>query len=276
VIRPYYADFHVHTHLSPCGKPQATAEGMIRRARKKELAAIGFSDHITPEPVPGCPFYDRQRPHLLAELRAEIAALPIAVGLEVLVGVEADYTLAGRACLDAELLSVADHVVCGASHFHLSGAPRPAEDAPPAKAALMVGLACEALSVPGMSIWAHPFDCSRMRPLAPILEAVPDDELVALIGLANAQEIAVEINGGAGLSDEYRRAMARFYGLARETGARFTITADAHHPDDLDRLDLAWAWAREMGMRERDLLTAHELRDRQGRKKTIVSDPATG
>jgi histidinol phosphatase-like PHP family hydrolase len=264
----WYADFHVHTHLSPCGKPQATAEAMIRRAREKGLAAIGFADHITPEPVPGCSFYERQRPHLLAELRAEIAAVPAAPGVEVWVGVEADYTLAGRACLDAELLSLADHVVCGASHFHLAGAPQPVEDTPRAKAALMVDLAREALSVPGMSIWAHPFDCSRMRPLAPILEVVPDDDLAALIDLANVQEVTVEINGGAGLLEEYRRAVARFYGLAREMGARFTITADAHHPDDLDRLDLALGWARAMGVRERDLLTAQELRDRQGRRKT--------
>jgi histidinol phosphatase-like PHP family hydrolase len=268
VTCPWYTDFHVHTHLSPCGKPHATAEAMIRRARAKGLAAIGFADHITPEPVPGCSFYEGQRPHLLAELRAEIAAVPAAPDVAVLVGVEADYTLAGRACLDAELLSVADHVVCGASHFHLSGAPQPAEDTPRARAALMVGLAREALCVPGMSIWAHPFDCSRMRPLAPILAAVPDDELAVLIGLANTQEVAVEVNGGAGLLEEYRRAMARFYGLAREMGARLTITADAHHPDDLDRLDLALEWAREMGVRERDLLTAQELRDRQGRKKS--------
>jgi histidinol phosphatase-like PHP family hydrolase len=264
---PWYADFHVHTHLSPCGKPQATAEAMIGRAREKGLAAIGFSDHITPQPVPGCSFYEGQRPYLLTELRAEIAVSPAAPDIEVLVGVEADYTLARQTCLDVELLSLADHIVCGASHFHLAGAPQPVEDTPCAKAALMAGLAREALSVPGMSIWAHPFDCSRMRPLAPILEAMPDDELAVLIGLANAQQIAVEINGGAGLLEEYRRAMARFYGLAREMGARLTITADAHHPNDLDRLDLALAWAHKMGARERDLLTAQELRDRQGRKK---------
>jgi histidinol phosphatase-like PHP family hydrolase len=241
---------------------------MIERAREMGVRAIGFADHVTPQPVPGCPFYDGQRPSLLTELRAEIAALPVAPDIKVLIGVEADYTLAGPGCLDAELLSLADHVVCAASHFHLSGAPQPAEDTPRAKGVLMVSLAREALAIPGVSIWAHPFDCSRLRPLAPILETVSDDALAALIGLAKAREVAIEVNGGAGLQDEYRRAMAPFYGLAREMGARFTITADAHHPDDLERLDLALQWAQEMGIRERELLTVGELCQRQRRKNT--------
>ena len=165
--------------------------------------------------------------------------------------------------MDAELLSLADHVVCGASHFHLPGAPQPAEDTPRAKGTLMIGLARDALAMPGTSIWAHPFDCSRLRPLAPILETVAEEELAALIALANSREIAIEVNGGAGLQDEYRQAMAHFYSLAREMGARFTITADAHHPDDLDRLDLALRWARRMGIQERELWTVQELRKRK-------------
>jgi PHP family Zn ribbon phosphoesterase len=78
--QPTSADFHVHTHLSPCGKPQATAAALISRAREKGIAAIGFADHFTPAPVPGCPFYDRQRIEIVTALRAEIAALaPIVI-----------------------------------------------------------------------------------------------------------------------------------------------------------------------------------------------------
>jgi histidinol phosphatase-like PHP family hydrolase len=274
--RLVYADLHVHSHLSPCGKPQATAEAMVRRAREKGLAAIGLADHITPHPVPGCPFYDGQRPHLFATLRAELVEIPKAErgDIEILVGAEADYVLAGRRCLDPVLLSQADYVVCSASHFHLSGAPQPGDDAPRTKAELMLRMAREALGLPGVSIWAHPFDCSRMRPLAPILETVPDDALAVLIDLANTKEVAIEINGGAGLQEEYRQAMAPFYGLAREMGARFTVTADAHHPDDLDRLDLALEWAREMGVRDRDLLALSELLGRQRRKLSMLAEPA--
>ncbi len=247
---------------------------MIRRARVKGMAAIGFADHITPHSIPGCPFYDGQRPHLLATLRVELAEIPQAeIGeLEIVVGAEADYVLAGRGCLDEVLLSQADYIVCAASHFHLPGAPQPTEDTPCAKAALMIDLAREALVMPGISIWAHPFACSRMRPLAPILETVGDDELAELIHLANVHKVAIEVNGGPARYEDYCRAMEHFYGLAGEMGARFTITADAHHPDDLDRLDLALEWAREMGVRDRDLLTVPELLGRQRRKLSMLTE----
>ena len=257
--RAVYADYHVHTRLSPCGKPQATTAAMLARARQKGLAAIGFSDHVTPRPVPGCGFYRKQRPHLLTDLRAEIETLPTPPGLRVLVGVEADYSLAGPACLDEALRALADHVVVAASHFHLSGAPQPADDRPRAKAELMLQVAAGALALPGADIWAHPFDCSRLRPLGAILATVADAELAALIALANQRGVAVEINGGPAQEEAYRLAMARFYGLAREMGARFTVTADAHHPDDFERLDLALRWAREMGVRDRELVTVEGL-----------------
>ena len=261
-----YADFHVHTHLSPCGSPEATVAAMLRRAQEKGLAAIGFADHFTPQPVPGCGFYDHQRIHILDSLREELVQIADEVDIAVLVGVEADYTRAGEACLDAEVLAQTDHVICAASHFHLPAAPVPETDTPRAKADLMLRMAREALAQRGISVWAHPFDCPRMRPLAPILATITDDELAALIELANAREVAVEINGGPGQLAAYREAMAPFFRLARDLGARFTLTADAHHPDDFARLDLALNWARAMGFRDADFLTPQELRDRQRRK----------
>ena len=74
----------------------------------------------------------------------------------------------------------------------------------------------------------------------------------------------VEINGGPAQEEAYRQAMARFYGLAREMGARFTVTADAHHPGDFERLDLAVGWARGMGVRDEELVTVEELVGRVG------------
>ncbi|MFN2133636.1 MAG: PHP domain-containing protein, partial [Anaerolineae bacterium] len=99
---PTYADFHVHTRFSPCGKPEATPGAMVHRAKDKGLAAIGFADHYTPAPVPGCPFYADQRLSILSALRSELDQVSSLDGLTVLVGVEADYTVAGEGCLDRE------------------------------------------------------------------------------------------------------------------------------------------------------------------------------
>jgi putative hydrolase len=264
---PTYADYHVHTRLSPCGKSEATAAAMVQRAAGKGLAGLGFADHYTPAPVPGCPFYAEQRLDILDVLRAELERVNETDGLALLVGIEADYTLAGPGCIDREALRQADHVVCAASHFHLPAAPQPADDTSRSKAQLMLTMARAALEVGGVSIWAHPFDCSRMRPLLPILATVGEDEFALLIDLANARQVAIEINGGPAQRADYRRATAPFLRLARDMGARFTITSDAHHPDDLDRLDLAWSWAQELGLHSRDLLTAEELVERQRRKR---------
>ena len=236
---------------------------MIRAAHQEGIAALGFSDHVTPQPIPGCSFYDRQRVHILSDLRAEIAGVEDVPAFPILVGAEADYTIAGPACIDASVLAEADYVICAASHFHLATAPLPADDTPRAKAALMLRMAREALVLPGVSIWAHPFACSKMQPLSPILETASETEFAVLIELANARQVAIEINGGAGQDRAYRQATARFFCLAREMGARFTLTADAHHPDQFSRLYLALEWARSMGFRDRDFLTARALCERQ-------------
>ncbi|MGC9468164.1 MAG: PHP domain-containing protein [Anaerolineae bacterium] len=265
-----YADFHVHTRFSPCGDPEATLPAMITRAREKGLAAVGFADHVTPEPIPGCRFYDGQQLDVLVAEQALIAELREARGYEVLVGVEADYTLAGTGCVSPEMVALVDHIVCSASHFHLPAAPRPSSDSPQARAMLMVRMAREMLEVPAVTVWAHPFDCSAMRPLAPIMANIPESDLVDLVQLANAREVAVEINGGPARDLAYRDATQPFFELARELGARFTLTADAHHPRDFGRLDLALAWAREMGFHRDDFLDVDQLRERHRRKRSCL------
>ena len=274
---PVYADFHVHTRFSPCGHPDATIEAMVARARTKGLAALGFADHVTPRTIPGCGFYDGQQIGVLAEMRKIVAALPGAStdgpGLELFVGVEADYTLAGAGCLDAEMIRLVDHVVCSASHFHLPAAPVPAENTPRAKAHLMVQMAREMLRLDGVTIWAHPFDCSAMRPLAPIMAEIGEATQADLITLANVREIAIEINGGPGKDLAYREATTAFFGLAREMGARFTVTADAHHPDDFQRLDIAVQWAQDLAIPEAAFLTAGELVARHRRKRDAGLSP---
>lgn len=272
---PTYADFHVHTCYSPCGKPEATVAAMVAAAQARGLAALGFADHVTPRPVPGCSFYDGQQIAVLTDQRAVIDALPTLSDLDVLMGMEADYTLAGDGCLSDAILALVDHVICAASHFHLPAAPVPATDAPVDKARLMVEMAEAMLQVDGLDVWAHPFDCSKMRPLAPIMAHIDEDTQARLIALARDREIAIEINGGPAQDVAYREATRDFFGLARELGARFTVTADAHHPDDFERLDLALGWADEMDIDESELLTVAEFRTRHHFRRRRLAQTAS-
>ena len=265
-----YADYHVHTHISPCGKKKATAQALIKRASEKGFSALGFADHYTPQSIPGCSFYDTQRIDILTKLRKELLKVKIPREMEVLVGVEVDYTLAGAKCLDSAALRECDHIIGAASHFHLPTAPAPDENTPKSKAELMVRVAYEMLALPGISVWAHPFDCGSMRPLGPILAEISEDTLADLIAVANRTQVSIEINGGAGLCQEYREVTAPFFCLAREMGARFTLTSDAHHPKALDRLDLALDWAKAMGFQKEDFVSAHELQTIQQNKVAVV------
>lgn len=263
--KDYYADYHVHTHLSPCGKPEATAAAMIAAAEDKGIIALGFADHFMPEPNPACSFYDGQQLHILDALRAEVHRAG-EHNVELLFGVEADYTVAGEAFLDEAVLAQTTHIIGAASHFHLPGAPAPESDTPAAKARLQIAMVQGLLAQRGVSVWAHPFECGKMRPLAPILAEIPADTLTAFIETAIAKQIFIEINGGAGLQAEYRSAIQPFMQQAREMGARFTLTADAHHPDDFVRLDAALDWAMAMGFTPVDFVTVPELRETQQRR----------
>ncbi len=273
-MNPIYVDFHVHTHFSPCGRAEATAAAMLHRAKAKGMSAVGFADHLTPEPVPGCDFYDGQQGPVLNDLRLELEEFGPIDDLEVLIGFEADYTVAGHQCVDRELLVQADHVIGSASHFDLPTAPEPVVDAPSVRAELMVRMAREMLLMPGVSVWAHPFDCSSMRPLAPIMDAMDRAALVGMIQLANVNEVAIEINGGSAGEVAYREATSDFFRLAHQLGATFTAASDAHHPDGLDGLDLALAWARSLSIRDREFLTVPDLHARQGRKRQLLNRAA--
>jgi histidinol phosphatase-like PHP family hydrolase len=240
---------------------------------------LGLADHVTPAPVSGCGFYDGQQVDVLVEERAVVDALigeGDASGLELLVGVEADYTLARGDCLDATMVDLVDHVICSASHFHLPAAPVPENGTPRAKAKLMVDLAREMLWMEGVAVWAHPFDCSAMRPLAPIMAEIDAATQTALIELANRRDVAIEINGGPGQDPAYRAATSGFFSLAREMASRFTITADAHHPDDFERLDIALDWARDLGIDDASFLTSEELQARHRRKRQAWRDAHRG
>lgn len=253
------ADLHMHTSLSPCGGPEATPTVMLRAARELQLSALGFTDHYTPYAVQGCPFYNDQDERVLEALRAELGEAP--AGLDVLIGVEADYTVLGESSVPTSLLSRVDYVVIAASHFQLPATPQPSNRQPRAIAEHALAFSCAAAVMPGVSILAHPFSCSTLLPLPPITDTLSDAELGGLAELARDHQVALEINGGAGTAyATYKEGVTRFLRIAKETGARFTLCSDAHHPGDLARIHMAADWAREVGLREGDLLSPAELR----------------
>jgi len=230
---------------------------MLMTARQRGLRVIGFTDHFAPYLVPGISFYDQQDGRILANLRTELA--DVSTCLEVLIGIEADYTVFGEECVDEATMEQVDYVAVSATHFHL-GVPAPDESDPRRAVEQLLQLAWEAVALPVTTILVHPFDWIGAGSLTTMLETLTDDELAALGQWACEKRVALEINGHSCRKADYRQATARFFRLAHEVGARFTVSSDAHAPEQLAWLDLAVAWAQELGLSEDNFLTANELR----------------
>jgi predicted metal-dependent phosphoesterase TrpH len=71
MLRPFKADLHIHTCLSPCTELDMSPESILAAARKKGLDIIGICDHNSSENSPGVFYAARGTP---------ISVLP---GLEV-------------------------------------------------------------------------------------------------------------------------------------------------------------------------------------------------
>ncbi|MDM8537872.1 PHP domain-containing protein [Desulfobacterales bacterium HSG17] len=53
MIRPFTADLHIHTCLSPCGDWEMSPKGIITAALRQKLDIIAICDHNTADNIPG-------------------------------------------------------------------------------------------------------------------------------------------------------------------------------------------------------------------------------
>ena len=210
-------DWHIHTALSDCGSPEATPAAIVQAAKAAELRAIGITDHVTyPE--------QRQRPQLARE------QIPSRLdGLEVYIGCEADTFSPTRFSIDREFAARLDYVIISASHLYLPEVEKPSGLNPRTMAELIVQLTLAAINSALADIIAHPFGV----PESPftwqeIVGEVKRDELLAMGEAAAQAGVALELN------PRYFRqapeAASWLFGTLLETGVKFAVNSDAHHP----------------------------------------------
>lgn len=53
MLRPFRADLHIHTCLSPCTELNMSPRGILASAKKKEIDILGICDHNSTENSPG-------------------------------------------------------------------------------------------------------------------------------------------------------------------------------------------------------------------------------
>ena len=207
---PILGDFHVHTTVS--GDGQSTLEEVVAAAKARGYRAIAITDHAegTLSGVGREAFLD-QRTHIRAMQKQLGDTLRLLHGVELNIGPagELDYDLEFRKGFDFCLASV--H-----GNFELDRA---------AQTKRIV----TAMQDPTVKMIGHL--SARMIGGRPGIEL----DLDAVLAAAEATGTALEVNGGLPRLDMSVDALRR----ARSSGVTFVLTSDAHHFDELKRVDYA-------------------------------------
>ena len=235
-------DLHMHTHLSFCGKDEATVENYLRQAPELGLTTIGITDHVWDDAHPGMPPWYRQDvrqnvEHVL-QARAEIEACR-GRGVRILHGCEAEYDYPGRStALSVESAEKFDFVIASSSHTG-NTMPKVFYD-PPRRHAEFMLQAYEDMLKSDVSRYftamAHPFHavlCPYGHELP--IEAITDDEYKRIFDMTAQRGIAVEINikclvgyHAERTDDIVNQPHMRMFRIAKDYGCRFTFGTDCH------------------------------------------------
>jgi DNA polymerase (family X) len=203
-------DFHVHTSVS--GDGQSSLEDVVLAAKARGYRAIAITDHAegTLSGV-GREALLEQRTKI-RELQARVGDTPkLLHGVELNIGAEGqlDYDDEFRRGFDWCLASVHDH-------FDLDRA---------AQTRRIVA----AMRDPSVRMIGHL--SARMIGARPPIEL----DLDAVLAAAEQTGTALEVNGGLPRLDMSVEALRR----ARSSRATFVLTSDAHHADELGRVEYA-------------------------------------
>ena len=260
-------DLHMHTHLSFCGKDEATVENYVAQAAGLSLTCLGFTDHMWDSAVPGMPWWYRQTDiqnveHVL-QLRS-VLEQNRDCGVALLMGCEAEYDYPGRGVALTEAAAEQfDFIIASSTHTH-NVMPKAFYD-PPRRHAEFMLQAYEDMLRSEVSRYftamAHPFH-AELCPYGhePVIEAITDDEYRRIFDLTAKKGIAVEINikclvgYHAERTDELdRQPHLRMFRIARDCGCRFIFGTDCHWLDAQNVIGLAPKVADLLGLTEEDL-----------------------
>ena len=215
---------HCHTTYSD---GTASVEGMARAAEERGLAYLTITDHSPSAHYAGGVEIERLR-----EQWREIAEVERRVPVRLLRGTESDIRADGALDYPDEILARLDVVIASIHQRFKQG-----EDD-------MTHRLVTALGHPRFKIWGHAL--GRLIGSRDPVACRFDEVLEALLAAPGA----IEINGDPRRLD-LDPVRAR---QARDRGARFVLSVDAHSTDALDYLEFAVAMARRARLRRDDVL----------------------
>lgn len=235
-------DLHIHSVLSTCcAHPLQTPERLLEYAKENSLNTICITDHFWDETVEGA--NDWYEPQNFAHISKSLP-LPQAEGIRFLFGAEAEMNKDFKIGISKERIDKLDFLIIPTTHmrgeFTLTKEQASSREG---RAKAWVDRLDNLLKndLPFHKIGIAHLACTHIAQSATreektqILELIPQSELKSLFDKAAALGVGIEINANdfSFESEREKNAVLRIFSTAKESGCKFYLASDCHHPNRL-------------------------------------------
>lgn len=258
-------DFHIHTNLSLCAKPEATLEMYRRKGEELGLKKMAITNHLWDHAIPdwtndeNAEFYEIQDAKYISRIKNEIETAN-KNGANFLFGAEAEYSYKhSRPAISPEFAEQLDVLLVPNSHTHLT-MPKSFYEPHRKHIEFMIDAFMNIVnSDVSMYITAvpHPFMavcCPYNNHL--LLNEITDDEFKRCFSRAAEKGIALELNPNfiknRTMQQMYDDPIIRMYRLGKKEGCKFTVGTDAHSESGYDAFSLIYVLASLLDLKEDD------------------------
>ena len=241
-------DFHIHTNLSLCAKPEATLDMYIQRCKELGIKKMAITNHMWDHSVQDWHvFYDVQTPEYIYSLKEQIKQADKS-GVNILFGCESEYSFEHRRpAITPAVAEQMDVLLVPNSHTHIT-MPKTFYEPYRKHAEYMIDAFMDIVNsdvANYITAIPHPFMavcCPYSNRL--LLDEITDDEFKHCFSAAAEKGIALEINPNfirkKTLSKVYDDPIFRMYRIGKECGCKFTVGTDAHSSAGYDNFNLIY------------------------------------
>ena len=254
-------DFHVHTNLSICAKPEATLENYVERWRENGITKVAITDHmwdVGAAPIEN-DFYEKQNFEHILTLCEKIEEYR-KNGLDILFGTECEYSYkTRRPAITPAVAEQMDVLLVPNSHTHLT-MPKDFYEPHEKHIEYMIDAFMDIVTsdvAPFITAVPHPFlAVCCPYPNRDLVREMTDDQFKRCFDAAAKAGIALELNPNyirnRSLEAIYNDPIFRMFRLGKECGCKFTVGSDSHSMPDYDNFHLIYVLTSLLGLKEDD------------------------
>jgi histidinol phosphatase-like PHP family hydrolase len=233
--------------------PEVILPELVRLGIKR----VGFADHVwaNPDLLPN-EFYRPQNINRIERLREQLKSVPN-LGIEILVGCEAEMLAPDKFAITPEIAQRLDIVVLATDHFHFKGiVEQPKTEAPRDIGVQMLKLFIGGAKCKMATTLAHPMlPLGFMQHYDAIIDSLSDNEMFDAFSVAAQTGVAWEIT----LSYFPDQAKNRYHSIetplrvlsiAKQAGCKFVFGSDAHTIQRLGRIHELSFFVDKLGLNE--------------------------